>query len=205
MPEICVGEDETDLRSRKGHSGSRSFGLEQRVESIVLRGHAAGRDRLDLLRSEIPHREGTARQALVALQLFILRRRHEIGRRPSMTGHGDRLTLDDFAVQAESAGELGSRDFTHGHLTFRYGNYVFFGITSRSAFPRPFDAFVAGSGKPCRGHPAISLSRSRGKRENGGRDADSPGRSEEHTSELQSLMRNSYAVVCLKKKKNEHN
>src|SRR3546814_1552524 len=31
-----------------------------------------------------------------------------------------------------------------------------------------------------------------------------PGRSEEHTSELQSLMRNSYAVFCLKKKnKNE--
>src|SRR3546814_3856524 len=28
----------------------------------------------------------------------------------------------------------------------------------------------------------------------------SPGRSEEHTSELQSLMRNSYAVFCLKKK-----
>src|SRR3546814_5313481 len=27
------------------------------------------------------------------------------------------------------------------------------------------------------------------------------GRSEEHTSELQSLMRNSYAVICLKKKK----
>src|SRR3546814_7222998 len=29
------------------------------------------------------------------------------------------------------------------------------------------------------------------------------GRSEEHTSELQSLMRNSYAVFCLKKKKHE--
>src|SRR3546814_7824134 len=29
----------------------------------------------------------------------------------------------------------------------------------------------------------------------------SPQRSEEHTSELQSLMRNSYAVFCLKKKK----
>src|SRR3546814_6439698 len=28
-----------------------------------------------------------------------------------------------------------------------------------------------------------------------------PGRSEEHTSELQSLMRSSYAVLCLKKKK----
>src|SRR3546814_8901758 len=30
-------------------------------------------------------------------------------------------------------------------------------------------------------------------------------RSEEHTSELQSLMRNSYAVFCLKKKKTRHN
>src|SRR3546814_5484068 len=29
-------------------------------------------------------------------------------------------------------------------------------------------------------------------------------RSEEHTSELQSLMRNSYAVFCLKKKKRRH-
>src|SRR3546814_6095892 len=29
-------------------------------------------------------------------------------------------------------------------------------------------------------------------------------RSEEHTSELQSLMRNSYAVFCLKKKKHKH-
>src|SRR3546814_3806022 len=31
--------------------------------------------------------------------------------------------------------------------------------------------------------------------------ADPPDRSEEHTSELQSLMRTSYAVFCLKKKK----
>src|SRR3546814_2842250 len=31
-----------------------------------------------------------------------------------------------------------------------------------------------------------------------------PDRSEEHTSELQSLMRNSYAVFCLKKKKNTY-
>src|SRR3546814_8780226 len=30
-------------------------------------------------------------------------------------------------------------------------------------------------------------------------------RSEEHTSELQSLMRISYAVFCLKKKKQDHN
>src|SRR3546814_3316100 len=32
-----------------------------------------------------------------------------------------------------------------------------------------------------------------------------PARSEEHTSELQSLMRISYAVFCLKKKNNTHN
>src|SRR3546814_6029179 len=32
-----------------------------------------------------------------------------------------------------------------------------------------------------------------------------PGRSEEHTSELQSLMRISYAVFCLKKKNTKHN
>src|SRR3546814_3874237 len=35
-----------------------------------------------------------------------------------------------------------------------------------------------------------------------GADAGEMGRSEEHTSELQSLMRISYAVFCLKKKKN---
>src|SRR3546814_10211391 len=34
---------------------------------------------------------------------------------------------------------------------------------------------------------------------------DGVARSEEHTSELQSLMRISYAVFCLKKKKNERN
>src|SRR3546814_7797537 len=33
---------------------------------------------------------------------------------------------------------------------------------------------------------------------------DVPARSEEHTSELQSLMRISYAVFCLKKKKKQH-
>src|SRR3546814_8782248 len=35
------------------------------------------------------------------------------------------------------------------------------------------------------------------------RDFDFSNRSEEHTSELQSLMRNSYDVFCLKKKKNK--
>src|SRR3546814_10838781 len=38
-----------------------------------------------------------------------------------------------------------------------------------------------------------------------GRDLVDPARSEEHTSELQSLMRISYAVFCLKKKRIIHN
>src|SRR3546814_8757346 len=37
------------------------------------------------------------------------------------------------------------------------------------------------------------------------RHAEVPGRSEEHTSELQSLMRISYAVFCLKNKKHTNN
>src|SRR3546814_6838648 len=36
-----------------------------------------------------------------------------------------------------------------------------------------------------------------------GLQTDNEARSEEHTSELQSLMRNSYAVFCLKKKKTQ--
>src|SRR3546814_3938090 len=40
----------------------------------------------------------------------------------------------------------------------------------------------------------------RGRRSGRGCSATSGGRSEEHTSELQSLMRISYAVFCLKKK-----
>src|SRR3546814_2167200 len=37
-----------------------------------------------------------------------------------------------------------------------------------------------------------------------GRSLQGGGRSEEHTSELQSLMRISYAVFCLQKKKQQH-
>src|SRR3546814_8695741 len=46
-------------------------------------------------------------------------------------------------------------------------------------------------------HPGIGASSARHLDGRGG----DRGRSEEHTSELQSLMRNSYAVFCLKKKK----
>src|SRR3546814_2390794 len=53
-----------------------------------------------------------------------------------------------------------------------------------------------------RGRPARrgAQRRPRGDRLSGDRSADRVARSEEHTSELQSLMRISYAVFCLKKK-----
>src|SRR3546814_10739811 len=72
-------------------------------------------------------------------------------------------------------------------------------------------------GTPCEGsgyggscerdpHPHLSPRRPRGRPPRHARDARERarlrGRSEEHTSELQSLMRISYAVFCLKKKKN---
>src|SRR3546814_3564498 len=47
---------------------------------------------------------------------------------------------------------------------------------------------------------ALSFDTPRGHRRSTRKRAPSPARSEEHTSELQSLMRNSYAVFCLKKK-----
>src|SRR3546814_6996407 len=57
--------------------------------------------------------------------------------------------------------------------------------------------------KPIAGHPALAFYY--GPDEPDGTDYHSGGvglmRSEEHTSELQSLMRISYAVFCLKKKK----
>src|SRR3546814_1856643 len=55
---------------------------------------------------------------------------------------------------------------------------------------------------PCVVHPQGFQKRKVGEDDAGFEGAeDIARRSEEHTSELQSLMRNSYAVLCLKKKK----
>src|SRR3546814_6044806 len=58
-------------------------------------------------------------------------------------------------------------------------------------------------GRICSSNPQECISRSADQRRKTEENRDAPGRirSEEHTSELQSLMRNSYAVFCLKKKK----
>src|SRR3546814_2349487 len=57
-------------------------------------------------------------------------------------------------------------------------------------FRSPAKRRPAGPATGCAGSPGSAVGPASG-----------PGRSEEHTSELQSLMRISYAVFCLKKKK----
>src|SRR3546814_10178654 len=58
------------------------------------------------------------------------------------------------------------------------------------------------AGRPARQRTSSDLERSTGaERDREVSWSEPPHRSEEHTSELQSLMRNSYAVFCLKNKK----
>src|SRR3546814_4228765 len=57
---------------------------------------------------------------------------------------------------------------------------------------------------PVEDHAGHALPRPRGQRPRQARRLRAAVRSEEHTSELQSLMRISYAVFCLKKKKTRH-
>src|SRR3546814_8773846 len=62
-------------------------------------------------------------------------------------------------------------------------------------------SYIPGEGHNLQEHSVVMI--------RGGRVKDLPGvryhRSEEHTSELQSLMRRAYAVFCLKKKNVRHN
>src|SRR3546814_9932072 len=99
------------------------------------------------------------------------------------------LTAARFKVGncASAATLTGSRRFTHGQAApHRQCPPI-----SASALPRIRYARLIGKGSM----PARRFVR-RGR---------STFRSEEHTSELQSLMRISYAVFCLKKKKNNYN
>src|SRR3546814_6219267 len=77
---------------------------------------------------------------------------------------------------------------------------LFQGLIDAGRLAHHFDVFsgrLLGSAQPFTGN---------GHCQRGERKTDEPGRSEEHTSELQSLMRISYAVFCLKKKsKFRHN
>src|SRR3546814_4644394 len=67
----------------------------------------------------------------------------------------------------------------------------------------PNDQYALPTGA-CDTEPTRDMTYAEPVRHNGSHDdAEGQGRSEEHTSELQSLMRISYAVFCLKKKKTQ--
>src|SRR3546814_6567747 len=70
----------------------------------------------------------------------------------------------------------------------------------RAKYPTPCRASPARRHRPCRCVPATADRRRHGRSRTTRHVY--VDRSEEHTSELQSLMRISYAVFCLKKKKN---
>src|SRR3546814_6863429 len=81
---------------------------------------------------------------------------------------------------------------------------LFRSVVQRRADPRGAGRAARGAlGRPSR--PAFPAASDRGERVGDGTGRNGARRrcrSEEHTSELQSLMRISYAVFCLKKKKN---
>src|SRR3546814_8138478 len=95
-------------------------------------------------------------------------------------------TLEEIETLARAAiGRL--PDIFRSHLdgvVLRVEEFPDSEVIAEMGLESPFDILGLYSGRPV-GDKSIDLS----------------GRSEEHTSELQSLMRNSYAVFCLKKKK----
>src|SRR3546814_2890223 len=80
-------------------------------------------------------------------------------------------------------------------------------VTTRSAFEKPIDATVRrlSAITPAKYHEGVNLFEIGDHGLGAFFHRHEIDRSEEHTSELQSLMRNSYAVFCLKKKKTEQN
>src|SRR3546814_10047387 len=100
------------------------------------------------------------------------------------------LSANRYEIGASSAYKFDPRNYVVGSA--RYENDDF----------SPYDyQAIASAGY---GHKFIENERTRLSTEVGPgfrRARDAETRSEEHTSELQSLMRNSYAVLCLKKKK----
>src|SRR3546814_1068466 len=91
--------------------------------------------------------------------------------------------LGVFGASSKACHHIG--DFAFGH---RAGRFIHAG-----------DIFGRNSREPSRRSP--DSRRSTGRRFWKGTGALDPKRSEEHTSDIQSLLRNSYAVFCLKKKK----
>src|SRR3546814_1655726 len=98
----------------------------------------------------------------------------------------DGLRGDELAQRVEIGGEFPAEDRLVG---------------GREAPPRVAQRDADGLGADVEPREATAVRECCGEIGGGEGDHPRPLRSEEHTSELQSLMRNSYAVFCLKKNK----
>src|SRR3546814_6868502 len=112
-------------------------------------------------------------------------------RRPPRSTRTD--TLFPYTTLFRSAGEAGRRS---ARPLLSRARTVPGGRPARGA--RPLD----GASQRHAGRCALAAAGGTAGPRDGGEDGQ--GRSEEHTSELQSLMRISYAVFCLQKKKQEY-
>src|SRR3546814_4457171 len=89
---------------------------------------------------------------------------------------------------------------THSFPTLRSSDLSSFWRAGRSIVPSPRSSMpVPRASRPSSTRPRGCVTR----RSSSCRNISASSRSEEHTSELQSLMRISYAVFCLKKKKKQ--
>src|SRR3546814_331930 len=123
--------------------------------------------------------EGVTATDLVLTATQMLRAKGVVGRFVEYFGPGlSTLTLADRATLANMAPEYGA---TCGFFGIDDKTLDYMRLTGRSA-------------------ENIALVEAYAKAQGLWLSADMPDRSEEHTSELQSLMRTSYAVFCLKKK-----
>src|SRR3546814_9963012 len=96
-----------------------------------------------------------------------------------------------------------SSDVCSSDLGARTGRHV--GLHGGVAEPqRPVARRFRRGTRPAARHGERQSEADLGAAERPARRRDAEDRSEEHTSELQSLMRISYAVFCLKKKKKQH-
>src|SRR3546814_3651826 len=110
-----------------------------------------------------------------------------------------------FCGGAACCGSLGDRavSLALARSNFEWGGHWWMTLTKRSLRPAPRRRKVIRSARQPRCGPARRLQRPSPNRSPTRPIKMKSRRSEEHTSELQSLMRISYAVFCLKKKKNK--
>src|SRR3546814_7664052 len=136
-------------------------------------------------------------------------RRHPVAERgPAPTIGLVRLPSPDPVFQGRGVAREGTRKNQYGHLPRKFGRYLCrYRVRSRERRGQEVDClFAKRTGRQENSFPRYVRHRRQARVQRGHEAPGAQGhpvrhrqRSEEHTSELQSLMRISYAVFCLKK------